>query len=139
MCWQNIKNRKREMVFIKKNKFYWITNSNEKNCPSCFIKFFIWLIFIFSIIYITFSSSHKTYFLNCNSKESTKSDRIIQLKRVFGISKIVVDSFKFPITSTTYFTKGTNAKCKKIGIIPIKVERKNFKKIIKKNKIKLIL
>ncbi len=64
----------------------------------------------------------------------TKSDRIIQLKRVFGISKIVVDSFKFPITSTTYFTKGTNAKCKKIGIIPIKVERKNFKKIIKKNK-----
>ena len=64
----------------------------------------------------------------------SKKDRVIQLKRVFGISKIIIDSNKFPITSTAYFTKEINLKCKKIGIVPIRVERENFNKIVKQHK-----
>ena len=64
----------------------------------------------------------------------SKKDREIQIKRVFGISKIIIDSDKFPITSTVYFNKEINLKCKKNGIVPVQVERENFNKIIKKHK-----
>jgi len=59
----------------------------------------------------------------------SKAHRIVQLKRVFGISKIVIRSKKFPIISTAYFTNELNKKCKVIGILPIRVVRNNFKKI----------
>ena len=64
----------------------------------------------------------------------SKKDREIQIKRVFGISKIIIDSDKFPITSTVYFNKEINLKCKKNGIVPVQVVRENFNKIIKKHK-----
>tara|TARA_B110000503_G_C6858847_1_gene293970 strand:- start:50 stop:322 length:273 start_codon:yes stop_codon:yes gene_type:complete len=35
----------------------------------------------------------------------SKEDREIQIKRVFGISKIIIESEKFPIISTVYFNK----------------------------------
>ena len=64
----------------------------------------------------------------------SKKDREIQIKRVFGISKIIIDSYKFPIISTVYFNKEINLKCKKNGIVPVKIERENFNKIIEKHK-----
>ena len=64
----------------------------------------------------------------------TKKDRVKQIKRVFGICKIILKSKKFPIASTVYFNKDLNNKCKKNGIVPIKVERNNFSKIIKHHK-----
>ena len=64
----------------------------------------------------------------------SKKDREIQIKRVLGISKIIIDSNKFPIASTVYFNKEINLKCKRNGIVPAKVERENFNKIIEKHK-----
>ena len=59
---------------------------------------------------------------------------MLPIKRIFGICKIIVESKKIPIASSVYFNKELNHLCKKIGIIPIFVERTNFKKIIKKHK-----
>ena len=64
----------------------------------------------------------------------SKADREIQVKRVFGIGKLIIDSNMFPIISTVFFNKELNLKCKKNRIVPIKVERENFNKIIKKHK-----
>ncbi len=63
-----------------------------------------------------------------------KRARVIQINRIFGICKIIIKSEKFPIASSVYFNKELNVKCKKIGIIPIKVFRKNFEEIIKNHK-----
>ena len=43
----------------------------------------------------------------------SKKDRELQIKRVVGIGKIIMDSDKFPIISTVYFNKEINFKCKK--------------------------
>ncbi len=64
----------------------------------------------------------------------SKKDREVQIKRIFGICKIIIESKKIPIASSVYFNKELNYLCKKIGIIPIFLERNNFKKIIKKHK-----
>ncbi len=64
----------------------------------------------------------------------TQSDREIQIKRVFGISKLIINSKKFPIISTVYFSKKLNFKCLKNKIIPIKISRDNFDKIFKKHR-----
>ncbi len=64
----------------------------------------------------------------------SKSSRMIQIKRMYGIGKIIIDSNKFPILSTVYFNKNLNEKCKKYKIIPIKVERTNFYEIKKNHK-----
>jgi hypothetical protein len=64
----------------------------------------------------------------------SKEHRVIQLKRVFGISKIIIKSKKFPIISTAYFTNEINNKCKLNGILAIRVVRNNFEKIIKSHK-----
>ena len=63
-----------------------------------------------------------------------KKDREIQIKRVFGICKIIIKSKKFPIASTVYFNKEMKSLCVKNNITPIKVERKNFNKILKTHK-----
>ena len=59
----------------------------------------------------------------------SKKERKIQIKRVFGISKIIKDSKMFPISSTVYFDKELKNRCEKIGILPIRIVRKNFKKV----------
>tara|TARA_A100001011_G_scaffold304082_1_gene318305 strand:- start:1094 stop:1573 length:480 start_codon:yes stop_codon:yes gene_type:complete len=64
----------------------------------------------------------------------SKSSRTIQIKRMYGIGKIIIDSNKFPILSTVYFNKNLKEKCKNYNIIPIKVERLNFIKIKKNHK-----
>ena len=64
----------------------------------------------------------------------SKKDREIQIKRVFGISKIIIESEKFPIISTVYFNKKNNELCKKNKIILIMLVRDNFKKIKKNHK-----
>ena len=64
----------------------------------------------------------------------SKKERKIQIKRVFGISKIIKDSKMFPISSTVYFDKELKNRCEKIGILPIRIVRKNFKKVLKKHK-----
>jgi len=63
-----------------------------------------------------------------------KKDREIQIKRILGICKIIIKSKKFPIASTVYFNKEMKNFCIKNKIMPIKVERKNFIKILKKHK-----
>ena len=64
----------------------------------------------------------------------SKKDREVQINRIFGICKIIIYSKKIPIASSVYFNNELNLKCKKIGILPIKIERKNFHKIIKTHK-----
>ena len=63
-----------------------------------------------------------------------KEDRVKQIKRVLGICKIIIKSKKIPIASTVYFNKDLNNRCKKDGIVPIKVERKNFSELMKYHK-----
>ena len=63
-----------------------------------------------------------------------KKDREIQISRIFGISKLSILSKKFPIASSVYFNKRMKTYCLKNNILPIKVQRDNFNKIIKKHK-----
>jgi len=64
----------------------------------------------------------------------SKKNREVQIKRIFGICKIIIDSKKIPIASSVYFNKELSIRCKKNRILPIKIERKNFDKIIKTHK-----
>ena len=64
----------------------------------------------------------------------SKKDREVQINRIFGICKIIIDSKKIPIASSVYFNKKLSIRCKKNKILPIKIERKNFDKIIKTHK-----
>ena len=63
----------------------------------------------------------------------SKKERKIQIKRIFGISKIILDAQMFPIISSVYFDKELKNKCKKIGILPIRIIRTNFQKVMKKS------
>ena len=63
-----------------------------------------------------------------------KKDREIQISRVLGISILSIKSKKFPIASTVYFNKKMKAVCLKNKILPLKVERKKFYRIIKTHK-----
>ena len=64
----------------------------------------------------------------------TISDRKVQIRRVLGISKIILSSNYFPIISTVYFDKNIFKECSKINIFPIKVIRKDIKNIMKNHK-----
>ena len=57
------------------------------------------------------------------------NDRKLQIERVYGISKIIILSKKFPIVSTVYFNKKLNNLCSKSKILPIKVIRNDFERI----------
>ena len=59
------------------------------------------------------------------------NDRKLQIERVYGISKIIILSKKFPIVSTVYFNKKLNNLCSKSKILPIKVIRNDFERIKK--------
>ena len=65
----------------------------------------------------------------------SKQDRKIQINRVFGISKLIIESGKFPIISTVYMNKKVNDLCIKNKILSLMVIRKNFFKIKKNYKI----
>ena len=65
----------------------------------------------------------------------SKEDRKIQIRRVFGISKLIIESGKFPIISTVYMDKKINNLCIKNKILSLMVTRKNFDKIKKNYKI----
>lgn len=58
-------------------------------------------------------------------------DRKIQIERIYGICKIIINSNKIPLASSVYFNKKLNKLCKNLKILPVKVERKNFEKIKK--------
>ena len=64
----------------------------------------------------------------------TKKDREIQISRVLGISILSIKSKKFPIASTVYFNKKMKVVCLKNKILPFKVERKKFNRIVKTHK-----
>ena len=64
----------------------------------------------------------------------TLKDRKVQLNRVYGIAKLIVNSGYYPIISTVYLNKKTVLLCKKLKILPIRVKRKDFDKIISKHK-----
>ena len=58
------------------------------------------------------------------------SDRKIQIKRVFGIAKIAIDSKVFPIVSTVYMNEKLKSKLEKKNILLV-----NIIEILKKLKI----
>ena len=61
-------------------------------------------------------------------------DRKIQIERIYGICKIIINSNKIPLASSVYFNKKLNKLCKYSKILPIKVERKNFELIKNRHK-----
>lgn len=64
----------------------------------------------------------------------SRKSREIQIKRILGICRIIIESKKIPIASSVYFNRELSLMCKKVGILPIKIDRKNFNKVIKKHK-----
>lgn len=56
-------------------------------------------------------------------------DRKVQIERIYGICKIIINSNKIPIASSVYFNKKLNKLCKNSKILAIQVERKNFELI----------
>ena len=57
----------------------------------------------------------------------SKAHRKIQIKRIYGISKLIIESDKFPIISTVFMSKKINNLCVK--------NKKIFKKPNQRNKI----
>ena len=55
-------------------------------------------------------------------------DREVQIKRVFGISKLIIQSEKIPIISTVYMNTNIKKKIKNENIFLVKIVR-NFEKI----------
>ena len=64
----------------------------------------------------------------------SQKDRDIQVKRIFGLCKNVLESNMIPVASTVNFNKEILKLCKKENILPIKIIRKNMLKIFKKHK-----
>ena len=63
----------------------------------------------------------------------SKKDREKQIRRIYGISKLSLESKLFPIISTVYMNSTIANKAKKDGIEIVKIER-NMKKIFKTHK-----
>ena len=61
-------------------------------------------------------------------------DREIQIRRIFGLIKIVKKSGLTPVASSVYFNKEILQKCKKDRIIPIRIDRKKMKDVFKNHK-----
>ena len=59
----------------------------------------------------------------------SQSDREVQIRRVLGISKIIIDSKKYPIISTVWMSKKILNICNKENIEVVLVER-DMKKIM---------
>ena len=64
----------------------------------------------------------------------SQKDREIQINRIFGISKIIIESNKFPIISTVFMNKKVINLCKKNKNICVMVMRDNFIDIKKRHK-----
>ena len=62
----------------------------------------------------------------------SKAHRKIQISRVLGIARLIIESNKFPIISTVYMDKNINYLCKKNKIMCVMILRKDFGKM-KKN------
>lgn len=61
----------------------------------------------------------------------SKSDREIQISRIYGICRIIQKSNSFPIASTVYFNNTLNNLCKKSSILVLNVQNRNIKEIKK--------
>lgn len=66
-------------------------------------------------------------------------DRIIQTKRILGISNICIKNNYFPIISTVYLNRKIFLLAKKIGIMVIRVERSKKKLNLKLKKKKNVV
>ena len=64
----------------------------------------------------------------------SQKDRDIQVRRIFGLSKIVIGEKLIPVASTVNFNKEVLKLCKKENILPIKIIRKNMKEVFKSHK-----
>lgn len=60
--------------------------------------------------------------------------RNIQVRRVFGLSRMVISEKLIPVISTVNFNKEILKLCKEEKILPIKIIRKNMNKIFKTHK-----
>ena len=63
----------------------------------------------------------------------SSNDRKIQIRRIFGMAKIVLKSNLFPIISTVYMNKYISKNLKKNKVHLVKINR-DLKKIMKKHK-----
>ena len=63
----------------------------------------------------------------------SKTSRNTQIKRIFGISKIAINSNIFPIISSVWMNKNISELCKKENILLIKIERE-MKEIMNSHK-----
>lgn len=61
-------------------------------------------------------------------------DREIQIRRIFGLAKIVIKTGLIPVASTVYFNKEILQKCKREKIIPIRIDREKMVDVFKKHK-----
>ena len=66
----------------------------------------------------------------------SKKHRDMQIKRIYGIGKIVIKSNMFPIISTVWMNKAILKKARSIGIKVIKINYSNFNKKLTLRKIK---
>jgi hypothetical protein len=66
----------------------------------------------------------------------SKKHRDIQIKRIYGIGKIVIKSNMFPIISTVWMNKAILKKARSIGIKVVKINYSNFNKKLTLRKIK---
>ena len=64
----------------------------------------------------------------------SQNDRNIQVRRILGLSKIVISEKLFPVASTVNFNREILKECKKLKIIPIKIERQKMNLIFKSHK-----
>ena len=64
----------------------------------------------------------------------SQKDRDIQVRRILGLCKIVIDAKLIPVASTVNFNKKVLKLCKKEKILPIKIIRKNMTKVFKNHK-----
>ena len=60
--------------------------------------------------------------------------REIQINRIYGISKIMINEKFIPVASSVWFNKKMLKLCKKEKIIPIRINRLKMKNIIKSHK-----
>lgn len=64
----------------------------------------------------------------------SKKHREIQISRIFGISKIIIEANFFPIASSVYFNQKLLKLCSKNNVLVYKIERENFETIKKIHK-----
>jgi adenylylsulfate kinase-like enzyme len=60
----------------------------------------------------------------------TKKDRSIQIQRVLGLAKLLIEQDYFPIISTVFYNNKICKICKKFNIMPFRILRSDIKNVM---------